>query len=120
MALPILLASVAVSFAACGGGDATPSPAGTASGAEPPTSATVRVQAFEFAPDPIEVPVGSTVRFINDDATVHRLSLEKDAVKANLDRSGGSFDHVFSKAGEFKYRCLIHSGPGMRGRVVVR
>ena len=125
-AAPLMMIAVALTFAACGGEEestdssSAPAAAATATAAAASASAeTVTIKAFQFAPDPIKVKAGTTVKWVNEDATIHDVTAEDKSFAEDLDKSGGTFEHTFDKAGTYKYVCSRHSGPGMKGEVVV-
>jgi plastocyanin len=94
-----------------------------ASGAD--TSVSTQPVAFEvstagraFNPAVLEVAVGDTVTWINDDDTEHTVSATEDAFDSGELAVGSSFSFTFETPGEFPYRCLIH--PEMQATIVVR
>jgi plastocyanin len=70
-----------------------------------------------FMPGGVEVAVGGTVTWKNDDVIAHVTANSANAWNAPL-ASGGSFSRVFPTAGSFEYRCTIH--PAMTGTVTVK
>jgi plastocyanin len=71
-----------------------------------------------FSPNPIEVKVGETVTWINDDDSGRHTVTSKDGVfKSGMMGRGQSFSYTFDKAGEYPYFCEPH--PSMVGTVVV-
>lgn len=84
-----------------------------------------------YSPNPIEVTVGQTVVWTNDDSAFHTVTSgsagapdvgkEFDSGLAGptaLTTKGKTFEHTFSTAGEFPYFCTLH--PAMVGTVVVK
>jgi plastocyanin len=77
-----------------------------------------------YDPSPANVAVGTTVTFVNDDATLHTaVSGTADSGPSGVFDSGylakgKSFQHTFDKAGTFDYYCTLH--PFMVGQVVVK
>jgi plastocyanin len=82
-----------------------------------------------YIPNPVEVNVGDTVTWINDDFTTHTAT-SGDTVSGSTGIFGGSEDapeiigpegdtqsYTFDEAGEFPYYCTLH--PSMVGTVVV-
>jgi plastocyanin len=117
----LLISASALLLAACGGSDDAEQPAT----AEKPAAAKadgkrVEIKAFQFKPDPIEVKVGDEVTFVNLDSTVHDVTSKQLGVAEKLDGKNAETKITFDKAGTFKYLCTLHSGPGMRGQVIVR
>lgn len=77
-----------------------------------------------YDPSPANVAVGTTVTFVNDDATLHTAvsGTPDSGPSGEFDSSylakGKSFQHTFDKAGTFDYYCTLH--PFMVGQVVVK
>jgi plastocyanin len=82
-----------------------------------------------YIPNPIEINVGATVTWINDDFTTHTAT-SGDSGSGSTGIFGGSEDspeiigpegdtqsYTFDEAGEFPYYCTLH--PSMVGTVVV-
>lgn len=77
----------------------------------------VHIRDFKFAPTPINVRVGDTVAFVNDDAEAHTVTAsDKKFDSEGLD-SNGTWKHTFATAGTFAYFCELH--PYMKGTIVV-
>jgi plastocyanin len=75
-----------------------------------------------FSPNPIQVSVGTTVTWTNNDAQPHTVSSGENATPNGLFDSPimapqATFEHTFTEAGEFPYFCTLH--PNMVGTVSV-
>jgi nitrite reductase (NO-forming) len=75
-----------------------------------------------FSPNPVQVSVGSTVTWTNDDTQPHTVNAGENAVSSGVFDSpimppAGTFEHTFTEAGEYPYFCLLH--PNMVGTVSV-
>lgn len=79
-----------------------------------------------FDPEELVVPVGTTVRWVNEDSVVHTVtSGESDGTRGTPDgvfdsgdmADGDEFTFTFDQAGEYPYYCRPH--PWMIGTVVV-
>jgi predicted secreted protein with PEFG-CTERM motif len=80
-----------------------------------------------YSPNPVEINVGDTVIWTNQDATAHSATSGEDATPTGLfgDLSasgsvlvrGKSQSFTFTEAGEYPYYCFLH--PNMVGTVVV-
>ena len=75
-----------------------------------------------YSPNPIQVSVGDTVTWTNDDVQPHTVSSGENATPSGLFESGimapgATFQHTFTEAGEYPYFCLLH--PNMVGTVSV-
>ncbi len=117
----LLISASALLLAACGGSDDPEQPATDGAPAAAKSGGKrVEIKAFQFKPDPIDVKVGDTVTFVNLDPTVHDVTIKSLDVAEKLDGKESKAEITFDKAGTFKYVCTLHSGPGMRGQVIVR
>ena len=75
-----------------------------------------------WSPNPVQVSVGTTVTWTNDDAQPHAVNSGENATPSGLFDSGimapaATFEHTFTEAGEYPYYCLLH--PNMVGTVSV-
>jgi len=71
-----------------------------------------------FNPATLEIAVGDTVTWINDDDTEHTATAFDGAFDSGELAEGASFSFTFDTPGQFEYRCLFHSE--MQGTIVVR
>jgi plastocyanin len=102
----------ALVLTACGGSSSS-----KVSNTVPPNAgAIVDMKNIAFSPATVTIKAGQTVVWKFDDgSTAHNITGEGFR---SPDRSSGTFSHTFSKAGDYKYDCTIHSG--MNGEVVVK
>jgi plastocyanin len=83
-----------------------------------------------WSPNPVNVKVGDTVTWTNDDSQAHTVTSGKDSSDPDLGKVFDSspnfnpllapkqtFQHKFTTAGEVPYFCQLH--PTMIGKVVV-
>jgi plastocyanin len=71
-----------------------------------------------YNPNPIEVRVGDTVTWINDDSSAHTVTSSNDSIfDSDIMRRGEAFSFTFDNVGEYPYFCTLH--PSMVGTVVV-
>ncbi len=107
--------ATATTSSASGGGNTTT----TTSVSIVPSASTLTTDAF--SPNPIQVSVGNTVTWTNNDAEPHTVNAGEYATPSGLFDSyippEGTFEHTFTEAGEYPYFCLLH--PNMVGTVVV-
>jgi len=90
--------------------------AARAPAADPPPQ--VHIENFSFHPDTLEVPVGTTVVWVNDDEEIHALfAVDQSFHSPGLD-TAATFEHRFDAAGTYEVRCSLH--PQMKGTIVVR
>jgi plastocyanin len=85
-----------------------------------PGASTLTTDAYQ--PNPVQVSVGSTVTWTNNDAQPHTATSGENATPdGRFDSSilapSATFDHTFTEAGEYPYFCLLH--PNMVGTVSV-
>ena len=114
MAAGVLVTSLATG---CAGSDGSSS--GPTTAAAPPTSVTVSIADGAFDPRRVEVAVGGSVTWVNDDDTPHvLLSTTPNVIGSPLIGKAGSYTQELSAPGEYRYYCTIHNS--MKGTVVVR
>jgi plastocyanin len=72
-----------------------------------------------YNPNPIEIQVGDTVNWINNDSSPHTATSSSDDSNFDSDvlRRGETFSFTFDKEGQYPYFCTLH--PSMVGTVVV-
>lgn len=71
--------------------------------------------------NPIEIKVGDTVTWINNDSSPHTVTSSSNDGSITFDsdvlRRGETFSFTFDKEGQYPYLCTLH--PSMVGTVVV-
>jgi plastocyanin len=118
--LPVL--AVAAVAAGCGGGgygDQTATEPAAAKSADTATKAAAKVVELRdstFAPAAVDVKVGDTVRFVNQDEIAHTATADGTFDSGTLD-AGATFDFKAEKPGTISYVCTFH--PGMTGTLTV-
>src|SRR5919106_107901 len=85
-----------------------------------PGSSSLTTDAYQ--PNPVQVGVGETVTWTNDDAQPHTATSGQNATPdgtfdSSIMAPGATFEHTFTEAGEYPYFCLLH--PNMVGTVSV-
>jgi plastocyanin len=70
-----------------------------------------------FEPADIEVPVGTTVDWINEDPFDHTVTAADGAFDSGAMAAGDTFSRTFDSPGTYEYFCAIH--PSMSGTVTV-
>jgi plastocyanin len=78
----------------------------------------VKIDNFVFAPDPVTVPPGTTIRWTNHDDIPHNIVAEDKSFKSKVMDTDETFTYTFTKPGTYTYFCSIH--PKMTGKVVVQ
>lgn len=87
-----------------------------ANAAPQPSSASVSIKGYAFAPAELVVQRGATVTWTNDDDMAHTVSFADG--DSGAIRHGASYSRTFDKSGGYDYHCSIH--PGMTGKVIVQ
>jgi plastocyanin len=79
----------------------------------------VEIKDFTFVPDPLEIPVGSTVTWTNSDAVPHTATAQdREALQSGTLNQGDSYSQTFDQPGTFDYFCEFHAN--MKGTIVVQ
>ena len=89
---------------------------GVAASADAPIR-TITIPAKLFDPDRLDVLVGTTVTWKNDDHVNHTATAENDAFASGYIPPGGTFSFTFTREGRYEFRCTIHRQ--MRGELDV-
>jgi plastocyanin len=77
----------------------------------------VRMKDFAFDPAEVEIKVGQSVRWTNEDDAPHNAVAEGTDLKTETFNKGQNDSHTFDEAGEVQYICTVH--PQMKGTVTV-
>ena len=86
--------------------------------AAPVTGNTVTIQNFAFQPANLQVKVGTTVTWTNQDTAPHTITFRDGSLTSSaLLQKGQSYSYTFTRAGTFAYYCQVH--PYMTAQVVV-
>lgn len=83
-----------------------------------PHEVEVRISRFAFEPALVEIAVGDTVVWVNDDPAPHTATAEDRAWDTGELARGRSAAITFDQPDEHAYFCTFH--PHMKGSVVVR
>lgn len=75
------------------------------------------MQHFVFQPANIQVPVGTTVTWTNQDTAPHSVTFRNGMADSGLLQRSQTFSYTFSTPGTFDYYCAVH--PYMVARVTV-
>jgi len=78
---------------------------------------TVVMPGKAYEPDHLDVLVGTTVTWRNDDSINHTVTADEDAFSSGYMPPGGSFSFTFTKQGRYAFHCVIHKF--MKGEVAV-
>jgi amicyanin len=99
-----------VTLAACGG-----SSSGGSNSPSVAAGPTVTIKDFKFSPATLNVKVGTTVTFVQEDSVPHNVT--GGILQSPTLTTGQTYTATFTKAGTYPYICSIH--PFMHGTVVV-
>lgn len=78
----------------------------------------ITISSRKFQPAVVEVNVGDTVVWANEDDRDHTITADDESFDSGKLGNGKRFAHRFTKAGEYTYHCDYH--PRMKAKVVVR
>ncbi len=78
----------------------------------------VTIQNFQFAPDALTVPVGTTVTWTNRDEDTHTVTEANKRFSSKVLDPGQAFSYTFTAPGTYSYHCAIH--PNMTATVIVK
>lgn len=77
----------------------------------------VSIENLSFNPTTVEVKVGDTVTWTNNDGVSHTVTGDSGLDSGTL-AAGATYSKTFDAAGTYEYGCSIH--PDMKGTVVVK
>ncbi len=77
----------------------------------------VTMRNIEYDKNIINVKVGETVTWVNEDAVSHTATADDGSFNTQLLAQGEKASVTFTKKGSYPYHCTVH--PNMRGTVVV-
>jgi plastocyanin len=77
----------------------------------------VRIESLKFSPTDLEVELGDSVNWINEDNVAHTVTFENAMLDQHLENKG-EVELFVNAVGELRYFCVYH--PGMQGKVVVK
>lgn len=72
-----------------------------------------------FEPGTLEVPVGTTVRWRNDDGAFHTVTFRNGAFSESLFVRETTVEYTFQRPGTYEYYCQPHQD-FMAGTIVVK
>jgi plastocyanin len=103
-----LCLTAAMLLPGCGGGG----------GSGEPKQATVSMKGLRFHPAALDVRVGQTVTWRNDEAVDHNVTAKRGAgFHSRAFGAGGTYKFTPTRAGTVAYVCTLH--PGMEGTLRV-
>jgi len=79
----------------------------------------VDIKNLAYAPASVEIPVGATVTWTNDDTVPHTATAkDRKALQSGTLNPGDSYSQTFDQPGTFDYFCEFHAN--MKGTIVVQ
>jgi plastocyanin len=81
------------------------------------TGDAVEIVEFEFEPEEITVPAGTTITFTNQDKAAHTATADDSSFDTEELGKGDSAEETFDEPGTYSYYCRFHVF--MKGSVVV-
>ena len=113
-----------ICFTACSGYNSPTAPGSTPTPA-PAGSTTVTISSgastqttTAFGTNPLTIPVGTTISWLNNDNTTHDSVADGSQWNSGNIPPGGRFNFTLGSAGRYTYHCQIH--PNMVGTIVVQ
>ena len=117
-----IIAVLIFSIAACSTSQTAPNDIKTEKSMEKTASSgkvvSVSINGFKFVPADINVKVGDTVVWTNEDSAPHTVESSDDTLKSDELSKGDTYKHTFTKVGKYDYICGIHRS--MHGSVTVQ
>lgn len=112
-----LLTVFALFLVGCGSSSDSSSSGSTVSGGSGTKAVTIKD--YKYGPAGLTVPVGTTVKFTNQDSTPHTATSQKSGVfESGPINTGKTGTIKLEKAGTFTYYCVFH--PFMKGAITVK
>ncbi len=71
-----------------------------------------------FKPAEVNINVGDTVSFVNDDDVPHTVTAENKSFDSGNIAAHATWTHTFTKKGTYSYVC-VYRLPEMKGRLIV-
>lgn len=83
-----------------------------------PRTQRIHIYRYAYVEDRIEIPAGTTLTWINQDAMVHTVSADDGSFSSGAIQPGATWSATFSAPGTYPYHCGPH--PFMKAVVIVR
>jgi predicted lipoprotein with Yx(FWY)xxD motif len=97
---------------------ATASGSGSSSSSANAQKVAVTIKDFAFSPDPLQISVGTTVTWTNEDTVAHTATGNGNTFTTPAINQGQSASVTFTKPGTYEYHCEFHAN--MHGTIVVK
>jgi plastocyanin len=83
-----------------------------------PNAHKVLIENIKFSPAEIEVNIGDTIVWKNEDLVPHTVTAEDASFNSKTIEPGKTWKRVFQKAGRITYKCLFH--PSMKAQISIK
>jgi plastocyanin len=83
-----------------------------------PRTVNARINGLAYIPSRIEVSVGTTVQWKNNDPLIHTVTATDGSFNSPQFGLDGTYRHTFTRPGTYSYYCTLH--PNMKATVVVK
>lgn len=78
----------------------------------------MEIKGFAFSQPALEIPVGTTVTWTNNDTAPHTVTQDGGGIQSGKIDPGATFSFTFDTAGTFTYHCEFH--PNMKATITVK
>jgi plastocyanin len=79
----------------------------------------VDIKNLAYTPDSVEIPVGATVTWTNNDTVPHTVTAkDRDVLQSGTLKPGDTYSKTFDQPGTYDYFCEFHAN--MKGTIVVQ
>jgi len=119
-ALVLLMGTAGIILSACQSGyqsSATQTAPAANTGTNQPAANAVTIQSMAFNPQNLQVKVGQTVTWTNQDQVTHTITSDTGEFDSGNVAPSGTYSFTFAKAGTYHYHCNIHTT--MKAQVTV-
>ena len=82
------------------------------------TKNTVVIANYAYSPQTLNVHIGDTVTWTNQDSAGHSATADDGSFDTGVLSQGQSGTATFTKAGQYAYHCSVH--PNMQGTIIVQ
>lgn len=87
---------------------AEPQPSVSSTADIPDDARQVEIFEFQYDPDPVRVPAGTTVAWTNSDLAQHTVTADDGSWDSGYMDEGDTFALTFDEPGVYTYYCVLH------------
>jgi len=84
-----------------------PSPSSASAATLAPADNTISIKDSVFTPNSLQVSVGTTVTWVNNDTVQHTVTSDTSLFDSGPIAPGAKFTYTFAQAGTFAYHCTL-------------